>query len=389
MKNYKIKTINNIAPESLDLFTENFAYSPDEENPDALILRSQDLHDYDFTENIRFIGRAGAGVNNIPVEKCSELGIVVSKAPGANANAVKELTAAALLLASRDIVGGIDWVRTLKGEEDIAQKVEKGKKAFTGPELAGKKLGVIGLGATGQLVGEMGLSFGMEVYGYDPFISLSGALNLSNQIHYSEDGKMLFKECDYISLHIPYSEETKNIVSRDLLAQVKPGLRLLNIARGGLVDLEALKEALEDGRVAKYVVDFPEETSLGLPNTINIPHLGASTPESQENSAKMVIEQAMDYLNNGNIKNSVNFPDCDMGQCTSAHRVTLNHRNIPNMIGQITAILAEEGVNIANLLNRHKDGWAYTMIDLDSEIPESLRKKLWAIEGVVRVRLIK
>ncbi|WP_138159966.1 phosphoglycerate dehydrogenase [Peptoniphilus catoniae] len=389
IKNYKIKTINNISAKGLALIPDNFTFGPDIDEEDAILVRSADMHHYNFSKNIRYIGRAGAGVNNIPVERCSELGIVVAKAPGANANAVKELVASALLMSSRDIIGGIEWAKTLKDDSDAEKEVEAYKKNFAGPEIYGKNLGVIGLGATGKLVASMGLAMGMKVYGVDPFISIQNALTLDSKVKYLEDPKELFKICDYISIHIPLSDATRGYVSAELLENAKKGLRLINIARGGLVDIEALKKALDTGLVSKYVVDFPNAETLKLKNTINIPHLGASTPESEENSAKMIVNQMVDYMNNGNIKNSVNFPDCDMGVCSSVHRITVNHRNIPNMIGQITAVLANRNINIANLLNRHRDKWAYTMIDIDSEVDEALRDQLWNIEGVVRVRLIK
>ena len=386
---YTIKTINNISKKGLDLIDDNFIIDPDAENPDAILVRSADMHKYDFTENIRFIGRAGAGVNNIPIDECSKRGIVVANAPGANANAVKELAITALLLASRKVIDAIEWTKTLTDEDDVGKEVEAYKKNFAGPELLGKKLGVIGLGATGRLVASAGISLGMQVYGFDPFISINNALNLDTHVNYVDDPKELFKNCDYISIHIPLTEDTKNYIGEELLSQAKDGLRLLNIARAGLVDLEALEKYLENGKVAKYVVDFPNKESLKLKNTINIPHLGASTPESEENSAKMVVEEMMDYMNNGNIRNSVNFPDSDMGVCQAAHRITLLHKNIPNMLGQITSVLAEEGINIANLLNRHKKDWAYTMIDIDSEPESDLREKLAKIDGLVRVRIIR
>ena len=252
-----------------------------------------------------------------------------------------------------------------------------------------KKLGVIGLGATGQLVAETGINMGMKVYGHDPFISLKNALHLNSKVNYVTEVRDIFTNCDYVTIHIPKTEETENFVNRELLSIAKDGIRIINIARGGLVEIEALRESLESGKVAKYVVDFPDNDSFELPNTINIPHLGASTPESEENSAIMVVNEMIEYLLFGNIKNSVNFPDCDMGVCNSVNRITVNHKNIPNMIGQISAILANEGINIANLLNRHKGNWAYTMIDIDSEVNEDLREKLKAIDGVVRVRFIK
>ncbi|WP_455257156.1 phosphoglycerate dehydrogenase [Peptoniphilus asaccharolyticus] len=388
MKNYTIKIINNISKKALNLLTDNFLIE-EESEPVGILVRSAEMHDYDFSPKTLYVGRAGAGVNNIPIEKCSEKGIVVCNAPGGNANAVKELTLMALLLASRKVVEGIEWTKTLKGQDGIDKLVEAGKKEFVGPELYGKKLGVIGLGATGQLVAETGINLGMQVYGHDPFISLKNALHLNSKVNYVTEVRDIFKNCDYVTIHIPKTKDTENFINRELINIAKDGIRIINIARGGLVDIEALREALESGKVAKYIVDFPDKDSLELPNTINIPHLGASTPESEENSAVMVVNEMMEYLSFGNIKNSVNFPDCDMGVCNSVNRITVNHRNIPNMIGQITAILAEEGINIANLLNRHKGDWAYTMIDIDSEVNEGLKEKLKGIDGVVRVRFMK
>lgn len=388
MGKYTVKIINNISKKALNLLADNFLIE-EESEPVGILVRSAEMHDYKFSPNTLYIGRAGAGVNNIPIDKCSENGIVVCNAPGGNANAVKELALTALLLASRKVVEGIEWTKTLKGKEDIKKLVEAGKKEFVGPELYGKKLGVIGLGATGQLVAETGINMGMKVYGHDPFISLKNALHLNSKVNYVTEVRDIFTNCDYVTIHIPKTKETENFVNRELLSIAKDGIRIINIARGGLVEIEALRESLESGKVAKYVVDFPDNESLELPNTINIPHLGASTPESEENSAIMVVNEMIEYLLFGNIKNSVNFPDCDMGVCNSVNRITVNHKNIPNMIGQISAILANEGINIANLLNRHKGNWAYTMIDIDSEVNEDLREKLKAIDGVVRVRFIK
>lgn len=388
MGKYTVKIINNISKKALNLLADNFLIE-EESEPVGILVRSAEMHDYKFSPNTLYIGRAGAGVNNIPIDKCSENGIVVCNAPGGNANAVKELALTALLLASRKVVEGIEWTKTLKGKEDIKKLVEAGKKEFVGPELYGKKLGVIGLGATGQLVAETGINMGMKVYGHDPFISLKNALHLNSKVNYVTEVRDIFTNCDYVTIHIPKTKETENFVNRELLSIAKDGIRIINIARGGLVEIEALRESLESGKVAKYVVDFPDNDSFELPNTINIPHLGASTPESEENSAIMVVNEMIEYLLFGNIKNSVNFPDCDMGVCNSVNRITVNHKNIPNMIGQISAILANEGINIANLLNRHKGNWAYTMIDIDSEVNEDLREKLKAIDGVVRVRFIK
>lgn len=388
LKEYKIKTINSISNKGLNLLKENFSHFDEYENPDAILVRSANLHEEEFPDNLLYIGRAGAGVNNIPIERCSEQGIVVCNAPGANANAVKELVAAALLISSRNVIEAVDWTKSLDCNCDIEKEVEAGKKNFVGPELFGKTLGVIGLGAVGGLVADMGIKFDMKVYGYDPYLSLENALHLNNNIEVVNDVKEIFKNCDYISLHTSLTPETKKFVNKELLEIAKPGLRLLNFARGELVNLEDLKEALENKTVDKYICDFPCQESIHLPNTVNIPHLGASTPESEENSAKMVVLQLMDYLENGNIRNSVNYPNIDMGPCRKDHRITVNHKNIPNMLGQITTIFANENINIAELANKHKGEWAYTMVDIDGHVTEELLKKLWDIEGVVKVRLV-
>lgn len=385
---YKIKTLNNISDKGLNLFDDDFIFGPDIEEPDAILVRSAKMHDYNFSKNTRMVARAGSGTNNIPIEKCSELGIIVCNSPGANANAVKEEVLFALLLGTRKFLEGMGWVKNIQSDE-IEKEVEAGKKAFVGSELRGKKLGVIGLGAVGQLVSEMGVSLGMDVYGYDPFITLRGALRIDTNVTYLEKLEDLMKICDFITVHVPYNEGTKNIINKELLDLAKPQMTLINLARGGLVDLDALKEKLEKDQINKYICDFPSRETLAMKNTINIPHLGASSPESEENSASMAVRQMMDYLKNGNIKNSVNYPDSDMGICKSIHRITVAHKNIPNMLGQITNIIAEEEINISNLINNHRNGWAYTMIDIDSEVKESLRHKLNAIDGVTRVRLIK
>ena len=388
--NYQIKTLNNISKKGLKLLPENYTIADDMASPDAILVRSAKMHDMELPESVSFIGRAGAGVNNIPLDQCAEAGIVVCNSPGANANAVKELVACGLLMSSRDVVGGIQWAKDLDPEEgDVAAAVEKGKKAFTGPELCGKRMGVIGLGAIGVLVANMCVDFGMTVYGYDPFISIKHAWGLSRKVKRSSDVEALFKNCDYISLHIPFMEQTKDFVNADLLALAKKNLRLLNFARGGLVNTRAVAKALDEGRIAAYVCDFPSEATLGMKNCINIPHLGASTPESEENCACMVVESMKDYLENGNIVNSVNYPDTSMGPLDDASRITVAHRNIPNMIGQITAVLAKDNINIANMTNNNKGKYAYTMIDCDDDVKANVKKDLEAIEGVTRVRILK
>lgn len=388
--NFEVQTLNNISKRGLKLLDEQYTVADAVEAPDAILVRSAKMHDMDIPESVKFIGRAGAGVNNIPLDKCSEQGIVVCNSPGANANAVKELVALGMLMSSRKVVDGIEWTKTLLDETgDVGAAVEKGKKAFVGPELYGKKMGVVGLGAIGVLVANMAVDFGMKVYGFDPYLSIEHAWGLSRKVKRSTSKEAVFKNCDYISLHIPFMEGTKNFVDADTLRETKKGLRLMNFARGGLVDDVALKAALEDGTVATYVVDFPNEETLRMPNVINIPHLGASTPESEENCAVMAVEELREYLENGNIVNSVNYPNCSMGVCNSVHRITVNHRNIPNMIGQITAVLAGHNINISDMTNKNKGEWAYTMIDVDNEVEDNVKEALRTIEGVTRVRVLK
>ncbi len=385
MEDYLVKSLNNIDQGVLDRIPQGFNLS-ETDRPDAILLRSKDLHEMEFPENLKFIGRAGSGVNNIPLEKCSEKGIVVCNAPGANANGVKELVALSMIMASRNIAEALDWTKSLTADDSLKSQVESGKKAFVGPELYGKTVGVIGLGEIGALVANMCVDFGMKVYGYDPFITVKHAWEVNRLIERSNDLAFLFANCDIISLHIPYNKDTDRMVSRELLAGAKPGLCLINLARDGLVDYEALKEALDQDIISHYVVDFPDRHSLKLPKTINFPHLGASTPESEFNAGTMVVSSMVDYLKNGNIHNSVNFPDLDFGVCNSRQRLAVLHENIPNMIGQITQILAGLKINISRLSNKHKGNWAYTMIDLDDEISEDALALFRQITGVVRVR---
>ncbi|MGL4607891.1 MAG: phosphoglycerate dehydrogenase [Eubacteriaceae bacterium] len=388
--NYKVQTLNNISKKGLKLLGDRYTVLDHPENPDAILLRSFKMHDMEIPESVKFIGRAGAGVNNIPLDKCSEKGIVVCNSPGANANAVKELVIAGMLMSSRKVVDGIEWAKTLedKGDE-VPALVEKGKSAFGGPELYGKTMGVIGLGAIGVLVSNMAVDFGMKVYGFDPFISIDHAWGLSRKVKRAISKEEIFKNCDYISLHIPFMEQTKDYVNAELLSGTKPGLRLLNFARGGLVNHADLKEAIEESIVNTYVTDFPDEELLKMKNVINIPHLGASTPESEENCAEMAIDSLREYIENGNIINSVNYPDCSMGVCNTVNRITVNHANKTNMIGQITKVLADHDVNISVMANKNRNAWAYTMIDVDNEVGDDIKTALKAIDGVTRVRIIK
>ena len=385
---FKIKTLNKISQKGLKrLSPESYIYADDIENPDAVLVRSASMHDAVMGDNLLAIARAGAGVNNIPVETCGEKGIVVFNTPGANANAVKELVLAGLFLSSRKIVAGIEWARTLKGGDDVKKAVEKGKGAFAGPEISGKKLGVIGLGAIGANVANCAVALGMEVYGYDPFMSVDTAWHLSSSIKHALDIKEIFAECDYITLHVPLNDSTRNTVCADTLAVMKDGVRILNFARGELVNSADIISALESGKVASYVTDFPSDELLGVDGIIAIPHLGASTPESEDNCARMAVRQLKDYLENGNIVNSVNLPSVSALR-SSACRICLIHRNIPNMLTQISGIVSAENVNIDNLLNKSRGELAYTMIDVPAA-GDSVIEKLTGIDGMIKVRVIK
>lgn len=385
---FKIKTLNKISQKGLKrLSPESYIYADDIENPDAVLVRSASMHDAVMGDNLLAIARAGAGVNNIPVEICGEKGIVVFNTPGANANAVKELVLAGLFLSSRKIVAGIEWARTLKGGDDVKKAVEKGKGAFAGPEISGKKLGVIGLGAIGANVANCAVALGMEVYGYDPFMSVDTAWHLSSSIKHALDIKEIFAECDYITLHVPLNDSTRNTVCTDTLAIMKDGVRILNFARGELVNSADIISALESGKVASYVTDFPSDELLGVDGIIAIPHLGASTPESEDNCARMAVRQLKDYLENGNIVNSVNLPSVSAPR-SSACRICLIHRNIPNMLTQISGIVSAENVNIDNMLNKSRGELAYTMIDVPAA-GDSVIEKLTGIEGMIKVRVIK
>ncbi len=382
-----ILTLNKISKIGLSKFTSDYKISDNIENPDAVILRSFNMHEYDMPESLLAIGRAGAGVNNIPVEKCAKDGIVVFNTPGANANAVKELVIAGLFLASRDIVGGIKWAETLNSDQ-IAKDVEKGKGAFVGPEIMGKKLGVIGLGAIGVLVANTACHLGMEVIGYDPFISVDAAWSVSKSIKRATDLKEIYESCDYITLHLPFNKDTESMVNTQTIAQMKDGVRILNFSRAELVDSDAMKEAIDDGKVAKYVCDFPCNSLHTYKNVVAIPHLGASTPEAEDNCAVMAVKQIMDFLENGNIVNSVNFPKVTMPRSTDV-RITVIHENIPNMLSQISNQLAKDGINIEGMINGSKNNVAYTVVDVTGDIGESVVKDIEGIDGVIRVRVIK
>ncbi len=385
----KIYCFNAISKKGTDLLTDAYGLTDQLQEAEGVLVRSAALHDTEFPESLLAIARAGAGVNNIPLERCAEEGIVVFNTPGANANGVKELVIAGLMLASRDVVGGIQWCQSIKDDPNIAKAVEKGKKAFAGVEIKGKKLGVIGLGAIGAEVANAAAALGMEVYGYDPYISVNAAWGLSRDVRHITSLDTIYQECDYITVHVPLTDSTKGMIGAASIAQMKDGVRVLNFARDLLVDDDAMAAALESGKVSCYVTDFPNPKSAHMKHAVTIPHLGASTEESEDNCARMAVEELMDFLENGNIRNSVNYPACDMGVCRCASRVTVMHLNIPNMIGQITGILASGNVNITDMTNKSRDKVAYTMLDLETPADEITIQKLNAIKGVLRVRVIR
>ncbi|MBM6948886.1 phosphoglycerate dehydrogenase [Mordavella massiliensis] len=380
--------MNPISQVGIDKMTDKYVPVSDPQKADALLVRSADLHEAQFAPELKAIARAGAGVNNIPLERCAQEGIVVFNTPGANANGVKELVIAGMLLASRDIIGGINWVQENEEDGNIAKDTEKAKKAFAGCELEGKKLGVIGLGAIGGLVANAGIYLGMEVYGFDPYVSVDAAWRLSRNIHHAQTVDELYKNCDYITLHVPATPANRGMIDRNSLGLMKKGVVVLNFARDVLVNEEDMIDALESGQVKHYVSDFPTPVIAGVKGAIVIPHLGASTEESEDNCAVMAVRQLMDYLEYGNIKNSVNYPDCDMGKPGNNKRIVLLHYNKPNMLGQFTKILADDNMNIADLSNKSKGAYAYTMIDIDSDIPADVADDLRKIEGVLRVRVL-
>ena len=381
--------LNPIAGVGLDLFSDDYKKVDDLAGADAALVRSAAMHDLDLPDSLLAVARAGAGVNNIPLDKCADKGIVVFNTPGANANGVKELVFAGMLYASRDIVGGIDWCLANQNDDNIAKTAEKQKKNFAGTEISGKKLGVIGLGAIGVLVANAATHMGMEVYGYDPYISVNAAWNLSRSVKHISNVEDIYKECDYITIHVPLLDSTRKMINQDAIDLMKENVVILNFARDMLVDEEAVVKALKEGKVKKYVCDFPNTTTAGVENAIIIPHLGASTAESEDNCAKMAVQELMEYLEKGNIINSVNYPNCSLGECTHANRIAINHRNVKNMLGQFTDIFATSDINIANMVNKSKGDYAYSLFDLDSVASEEVLDKIRAVEGVLRVRVIK
>ena len=388
---FTVKTLNKISNVGLSKFDEaKYTIDDSAQSPDAIMVRSAAMHDMEMPSSLLAIARAGAGVNNIPIPKCTDLGIAVFNTPGANANAVKELVICGLLLSSRKVTKAIDWCKTIKDEGDnVGKTVEKGKSAFAGPEIKGKTLAVIGLGAIGRLVANTAESMGMEVYGNDPFISVEGALSLKRDVHLVKTREEIFKECDFITVHTPLVDDTKKMINKETIAMMKDGVVVLNFARDLLVDDEAMCEALASGKVKKYVTDFPNPNVAGVEGVIATPHLGASTAESEDNCAVMAVKEIMDFVENGNIVNSVNYPKCDLGVCDKTTRITVCHKNIPNMIGQLTSVVAAEGINVSDMVDKSKGDYAYAIIDCDDPATEQLVSKLQAVEGVIKVRVIK
>jgi len=386
---FRIKTLNKISPAGLSVLDQTrFQISDNAENEDGVLVRSADMHEYPFSDALRAVARAGAGTNNIPIDRCSEAGIVVFNTPGANANAVKELAVCALLLASRRIIAGSLWLRDQAGAGlDVEKVVEKGKSQFVGPELTGKMLGVIGLGAIGVQVANTAASLGMTVFGYDPFLSVDGALSLSRSVHRALDLETIYKNCDYISIHVPQTPETRGMINTDAIHMMKGGVRIVNLARGGLVNDDDMAAALETGRVAKYVTDFPDEKITTVKNVIALPHLGASTPESEENCAVMAARQLRDYLLNGNITNSVNLPNV-VQEWSGIARICLIHKNVPGMLTQIMGTLSDDHINVENLTNKSKKDYAYTMVDVNTRLTEEAVEELRAIPNMIRVRVL-
>ena len=386
---FRIKTLNKISPAGLSVLDKSrFTVSDDAENEDGILVRSADMQDYPFPENLRAIARAGAGTNNIPIARCSEAGIVVFNTPGANANAVKELTVCALLLASRDVVGGADWVKLQAGSgADVAAAVEKGKSQFVGPELMGKTLGVIGLGAIGVQVANNATKLGKTVSGYDPFLSVDAALSLSRFVHRAMDLETIYKNCDYITLHVPQTPETRGMINTDAINMMKGHVRILNLARGGLVNDDDMLAALETGRVAAYVTDFPNNKIVQGKRVVAIPHLGASSPESEENCAVMAAQELKDYLENGNIRNAVNLPSL-VQDWSGETRLCIIHRNVPNMLASVTTVLSREHVNVENMTNKSRGEYAYTIVDVSARVGDAVANELRAIDGILRVRVL-
>lgn len=384
---YRYTCLNPIAGVGLNRFSEDYVKTEDIKEADAVLVRSANMHEIELPDTLQAIARAGAGVNNIPLEKCAEQGIVVFNTPGANANGVKELVFAGMLLAARDIIGGANWVQSQDGNENVAAATEKEKKKFAGSELQDKKLGIIGLGAIGVQVANAATHLGMEVYGYDPYISVDAAWNLSRSIRHINDVNEIYEQCDYITIHVPLLDSTKKMIGKEAIGKMKKNVVILNYARDLLVDEEAVIEAIEEGRVHCYVSDFPNPVTVGKKGVILTPHLGASTIESEDNCAVMAVKELMNFLENGNIRNSVNYPNCDLGLCTAQSRLAIYHRNVKKMIGRFADILSD--TNIKNMSNTSKGDYAYTLLDLDARVSPEIVEQLRAVEGVVKVRVVK
>ena len=386
---YNIKTYNKISPIGLQKFdAAKYVCGEEVENADGAIVRSAALHDVEFPATLKAIARAGAGTNNIPIDRCSERGIVVFNTPGANANAVKELVIAGILMCSRRIIPAIEWTKTLKGEgAEVGKLVEKGKSAFAGPEIRGKSLGIIGLGAIGGMVANVANHLGMKVYGYDPYLSVNSAWNLTHHAVHATDINTIYENCDYISIHVPLTDETRGYITKETIAKMKDGVRILNFSRGDLVQSADILEALDSGKVSAYVTDFPNDDIIGANGVIAIPHLGASTPESEENCATMAADELIDYIENGNITNSVNMPNVVMPRSGDI-RICVIHKNIPNILNSITSLTTAENVNIENMLNKSKKDYAYTMLDIKSDRSEVIAEEITKIDGVIKVRVI-
>ena len=386
---FKYNCMNPISSVGLDLFTQEYEKTEDVSEAEAILVRSAVMHEMEFSGKLHAIARAGAGVNNIPLDKCADKGIVVFNTPGANANGVKELVIAGMLLASRDIIGGVNWVQAERQNEEVAKAAEKEKKNYAGHEIKGKKLGIIGLGAIGVQVANAATHLGMDVYGYDPYISVDAAWNLSRSIKHIKDVNEIYRECDFITIHVPLVDETRKMINKESIEMMKDNVVVLNFARDLLVDELDMVEALRQKKVKKYVTDFPNPVTAGEKGCIVIPHLGASTEESEDNCAMMAVKELKNFLENGNIKNSVNYPNCDMGQCTQVSRVSVNHKNIKKMISQFTTIFGENDMNIPNMVNKSKGDYAYSLFDLDQKITEEVLEQIKSIDGVLKVRVIK
>lgn len=384
-----VNCLNNIASVGLDLFSDNYNKESSFEDAQAVLVRSAKMHDMELSDNLLAIARAGAGVNNIPLDKCADKGIVVFNTPGANANAVKEHVIATMLLASRDLIGGNKWVNDNKDDADIAKAAEKAKKAFAGTEISGKKLGVIGLGAIGQLVANAAISLGMEVYGYDPYVSVNAAWNLSSKVKHIMNVEEIYRECNYITVHVPALDSTKGMINKEAFDMMQDGTIIINCARDVLVDETAIGDAIKSGKVRKYVTDFPNTTTAGMDGVIVLPHLGASTEEAEDNCAVMAVKELCNYIENGNIINSVNYPACDMGICNTEGRVAICHKNVPSIISKITTVMGNAGINIEEMANKSRGDYAYSMLDICGKANEDVVAALQAIDGVIKVRVIK